>query len=511
MTGPMPSLSSPTQDFLSSADANQKWLVLLAMLLVAFITRFLYFGDPAYHADEQFYFLVADQMWHGALPFVDIWDRKPIGLFLIYAALWPLRHSDMLAVQIAGLCFAVGTGYTLWLIVRRHVSGIKACLPGLLYLLWLPTFGGANGQSPVFYNLFTAIAALLLLQAGDVDVKSRTFRRKGLGALLLVGLAMQVKYTAIVEGAFFGVYLIGLALHRGAPMSFIVRLAILGMLCAFGPTLAVMSFYAALGHLDAFVFANFISIFHRARLEAGYLKALIDYIIIMGLPLFLTAFAALVQTGLGIWARRGRVQDQIFLFGWVIAAFGGFVSVGNFYDHYTLPLLAPLLALSACFFEKTAMAAILSVILVGWPSVLTPKPRPETPSKSREAIYALADEMQPYLRHGGLFIYDGPSFLYVAARTPMPTPYVYPDHLANVVEQHALGIETGKEMDRILANRPAVIITADKPIIPLWNMTTRPKLLNALHRDYQEVNRYRNGSGYRSYILNVRRDLLASP
>ena len=55
------------------------------LLLVAIAARWLTFGNPLVHVDEEFYFVTAMRMWQGALPFVDVWDRKPVGLFLLYA------------------------------------------------------------------------------------------------------------------------------------------------------------------------------------------------------------------------------------------------------------------------------------------------------------------------------------------------------------------------------------------------------------------------------------------
>ncbi len=46
-------------------------------LAVALLIRGPTFGYPLLHIDEQFYLLVGDRMLHGALPYVDIWDRKP--------------------------------------------------------------------------------------------------------------------------------------------------------------------------------------------------------------------------------------------------------------------------------------------------------------------------------------------------------------------------------------------------------------------------------------------------
>ena len=72
-------LSKPSQDSF--------WLF-AGILLFATLVRCQTFGDPFIGFDEQFYLLVGDRMWHhGDLPFVDIFDRKPIGLFLIYAAI----------------------------------------------------------------------------------------------------------------------------------------------------------------------------------------------------------------------------------------------------------------------------------------------------------------------------------------------------------------------------------------------------------------------------------------
>lgn len=60
----------------------------VAFLLVAAIAlRASTFCDPFVNADEQFYLVVGDRMLHGLLPYVDIWDRKPIGLFLLYAGI----------------------------------------------------------------------------------------------------------------------------------------------------------------------------------------------------------------------------------------------------------------------------------------------------------------------------------------------------------------------------------------------------------------------------------------
>src|SRR3546814_16307956 len=58
--------------------------IMLLLLLAALIVRAPTFGNPVLHVDETFYFTVAHEMLRGDLVYVDILDRKPIGLFLIY-------------------------------------------------------------------------------------------------------------------------------------------------------------------------------------------------------------------------------------------------------------------------------------------------------------------------------------------------------------------------------------------------------------------------------------------
>ncbi|HET9630369.1 MAG TPA: hypothetical protein VFP14_12895, partial [Novosphingobium sp.] len=54
------------------------------LIAASLLLRLATFGDPNLHVDEGFYLLVGQEMHHGAVPYVDIWDRKPLGLFLIY-------------------------------------------------------------------------------------------------------------------------------------------------------------------------------------------------------------------------------------------------------------------------------------------------------------------------------------------------------------------------------------------------------------------------------------------
>jgi 4-amino-4-deoxy-L-arabinose transferase-like glycosyltransferase len=117
------------------------WLF-LGILLFATMVRWQTFGDPFIGYDEQFYLLVGDRMWyHGALPFVDIFDRKPIGLFLIYAAVRALGGQGLLQYQLVALLCVAATALLVARFARKIAGGIAPVTAACLYVIWLKLHG----------------------------------------------------------------------------------------------------------------------------------------------------------------------------------------------------------------------------------------------------------------------------------------------------------------------------------------------------------------------------------
>src|ERR1700712_2430079 len=108
------------------------------LLLFAALVRGQTLGDPFIGFDEQFYLLVGDRMWHhGALPFVDIFDRKPIGLFLIYAAIRALGGAGFLQYQLVALVCVAATALGIARFTQRIAGGIAPIAAACLYIVWL--------------------------------------------------------------------------------------------------------------------------------------------------------------------------------------------------------------------------------------------------------------------------------------------------------------------------------------------------------------------------------------
>jgi hypothetical protein len=141
---------APRDYFIARIQSIRTWewtAIAFSYLAIALVLRAVAFGNPV-HIDEQFYLLVGDRMLHGALPYVDIWDRKPIGLFLLYAAMRLLGGDAMLVYQLVALLFVVATSITINRIARYIAPPSGALIAGAAYLPFLSVFGCFGGQSP---------------------------------------------------------------------------------------------------------------------------------------------------------------------------------------------------------------------------------------------------------------------------------------------------------------------------------------------------------------------------
>jgi hypothetical protein len=447
------------------------------LLLAAVVLRAWDWGNPVIHVDEQYYLLVGDRILTGAVPYLDIWDRKPIGLFLLFAGLRLLPGDGILAYQLAATLAAWATAVLVFAGARTLDARPRGAMAAaLLYLVVLSLLGGRGGQAPVFYNLPVAIAGLLALRlpwrsaAGIVG--------SGAVACLLVGAAIQMKYTPAVEGAAIGL-LHGWALwRRNRDPARLARALLLWLLLGLAPSLAALGWYWRHGALDAFWFANVTSI----ALRPGYPFAEWG-MRLLGIAAQLAPLAICAVIGWRTRLRRGRIADAtVIAFAWLAAALVGFAAIGTFFDHYALPLLAPLCIAAAPVLGRSGRALVavsglaLTLFLVQRATL-----RDDGPAARRVARTVAANSGD-----GCPYVFIGDTVTYLLARACLPTPYAFPNLLAYTTEQGATGIDEAAEVRRILAARPPVIVTSDRQL-HIWNRGSRAALLAALARDYRLV------------------------
>ncbi|MAC11744.1 MAG: hypothetical protein CMN74_05875 [Sphingorhabdus sp.] len=471
------------------------------LVLFVLLLRFPYIGFPDIFIDEEFYLVVGDRLLNGQIPYVDVWDRKPIGLFLLFAGMRLLGGDAVVAYQLVAALFAIATSWFILLISRRYVGHAAALAGAIVYVAWLATLGGSGGQSPVFYNALTAAAGWMTIRSSEEHHFGRS-SRWAFGAMIVCGLTLQIKYTAVIEGVFFGLAIIWTMYRKGTSQVRITRLAVIMIALALAPTAAALIFYAAIGHLDAFVYANFFSVFDRLPQPGYEISNNLRLLSLVLLPVMICLPAAVA-----IFTRHpDKKMMRGFLAGWLVAAVLGFALIGNYFDHYALPVLVPACLILAMLFDQPKYGAIAFLVLIVW-ALLIANLRNVPKAESRELVSAMTREIKPYTDRGAtLYIDDAPMILYLETGAHAPWRTLFPFHLTDATEIDAVGVDTHAEMRKVIASSPGIILTSSAAFTPVVDEINRQALDDLIARNYVVTASF--GRPNRRYAVNVRRDLI---
>ncbi|MFC0590393.1 ArnT family glycosyltransferase [Novosphingobium aquiterrae] len=450
------------------AKPSSQWLVLVALGLAL---RIATFGDPNLHVDEAWYFLVGQEMHHGAIPYVTIWDRKPVGLFLLYY-LFAGLSSNVLAYQIPAWLFASTTAWVIARIAARWTGAQGAVLAGASYLLMLGPLEGFGGQTPVFYNLLIAAAAWLVLQSLDELDAGRPGWRM-LAAMALAGTALTFKQTTMFEAAFFGLFAAYRLWRSSAP-----RLRAAGWITAWvvigaAPTLVTAAWYVGHGFWPEFWQAMVLSNLAKAKPSAAEIALSSLRLLLRLYPIIAIAWLGTINPSLN---RQIRIERQFAII-WIFSAILGVVIVPNFYTHYALPALAPFIILNGFALGRRDIGFFLFAFIAAFTSLLYP---PMLRIDHRLSAKTM-DEMSTIIRkHGGdkgLLIYDGPTQLYTMTDTHPVSRLAFPPHLNNWRERNVSSFDTIEEVRHALAVKPGVIVTTITPTYTPGNGDTREMVM----------------------------------
>ena len=425
------------------------WIVLLLLLIAVVFTRASAFGNPLYSADDPLYLQFGLAIDHGQVPYLDIWDRKPLGLFLVYAAIGLLPGDPILAYQLAAALSVLATAVILYRIARLYSGTVGAVSAGLAFIILLPAFKGAAGQAQIFYEPLIAFAAWLVVAPVTGD---RLLRASG--AMLLCGVAFTIKQTVIVESALFGLWLVAVC-WRELGLVRAVRLAALLALVFAIPTFLTFGIMAGYGDLGLYLQSSFLSVLHKGN-EAGS----VGLARIVACLILLAPLAGFAAKGYRIRRKQhGKVPTrEIFLVSWTLAALGGVILIPRFYAYYPIPLLLPLSICASSLFERPGVGRLYLAGLVAVTFFQGDVLRFAQTQATRSQLAAVISDIRQEAHGGCLFVADGPGWLYTASGIGCRTRYRFPDHLSLVTESGAIGEDQGRAVEDILAQRPAVIV-----------------------------------------------------
>lgn len=470
---------------LAAVDLPRRWwadsLVLLGLTIAL---RAWQIGSPTIGMDQQFYQLVGERMADGAMLYRDIIDVKPPGIFFLHYLATAAFPAWPEAIQWFALACAWGTSLVVFLIGRKWADRRSALIAAALYLACLTLLDGFGAQSPVIYNLFIAGAALATLSAARDPSNSTRLFAWGSAAMLLCGLALVVKPTAVFEGVYFGMVLAWVTWRNRAHVAWSLACILLWIAIALLPAAAAYAAFAAQGAAKDLI-DSVVWMVLRTRSASG---AGLRLVVLCGLLLPLLGLCGVALCRMWRGGAGLESTQRAFATGWLFAAIGGFLVFGTYYNHYALPLLVPLTCVAAIGLRavrgRSAIQAILSIaviaVLIGGGLRYR---KAVSPRGSEAEFAAITAHLRSVLDGRCLYLMDAPPAFYSATGSCFATRFVFPHHLMD--EHFAAYPETSQteELRRTFAARPGAVMMRDRPSKyaspAAWSFLT-----SRLRRDY---------------------------
>ena len=331
--------------------------VVAAVLLTALSVAVLIPNHPAGRdpaEDTGVFFYAAQRLLDGGMPYRDIWDHKPPGVYFVDAAGLALgREVGVWLVQIAFLVAAALLGYRA---LRREFGPAAAFVGSLAWLFALPRLFLENGHTSFveFYALPLQFGALL------VFVETRTLTPlRAIAIGVLGGAAVVLKPTLI--GVWLAIGLVALLRERRSAVVPIALVAVGALL----PVAIVVAWAAARGVLDEMV--DQVLVYNRIYASFAPLSDRVAAVL-SGIRLTLPSGLAVVAICAWLYAVFTR-RFGATLLGIALVAFPLEVALsaqGRGYHYYFIAWL-PAMAILAAF----AVSEVLRIVprRIAWPAL----------------------------------------------------------------------------------------------------------------------------------------------
>ncbi len=457
----MDSQPAPCNQARMSAWRKSDGLAAMAFIALVCITRWPVLHRSVLDWDESLYFLMADAWRHGALPYSNIWDNKPLGIYAIFAVFQTLIPGTE-AIRAATMACVSVLAFTVYRITfaltGQRVAGLAA---GAVLIAASLSNDGLAGNTELFMAAFTAAAVLAALTG-----------RSGFLVGLLLGCAIMVKYVALFEAPVVAFWF----LSRQRRVAALLPLALGGLL----PLATVVLLYAAAGKLGLWWDCSAASNFRRV--DVPFTRGALDYA--FGIEwarwgrLYLSALAL---TGWAFWRRE---RDWLFLAAWFAAGFLGVAAAKSFFDHYFLQILPVLCVMLGVLVSqippRLGQLVLVMAALIGPIQAAQIAFHDATGPDSTAALGAALKGAS------SLYVFDGQPILYALAGAAPPTRYVLPSVLTGTALARVAGVDATAEVARIMAGAPEFVVARVPPPLdnPRANQAVYAEMAAFLAKDY---------------------------
>lgn len=187
------------------------WALLFALCIMA--TQFGGLGVEVWNGDETTFMLIARSVLDGHLPYTELFDNKPPGIFLVLAGAMALLGESLFVTRLLGDAALLVSTLFVFLIARRWVDPVSAGAGAVLNIALHATPIGQYTSTEMVSMAFIMGAAWCL-----VTGRGRLWPLFLAG--LLISIATLIRSNLGLQAVVVGVYLVMasfLSAHRAVP------------------------------------------------------------------------------------------------------------------------------------------------------------------------------------------------------------------------------------------------------------------------------------------------------
>jgi 4-amino-4-deoxy-L-arabinose transferase-like glycosyltransferase len=490
-------------------------VLLMAALVLTWILRMNFWGQP-FEMDEGAYGYMGWGMLNGLVPYKDMYDQKPPGIFVLNSLVFLLFEPTALNVKIFASIYSLGSVLAVFVVTRKLAGREEGCLAALLYAIFScgPHIQGGGVNSEVFMVLPYTLAAYFLLKL----VESGS-RKNYLYFGFWASLACTIKQVALVNFFWLASYLV-VRIWQRRQWDTVSRVLADGFLVVIGAIIPWLPFLLYFYWKDALVNFYFWQVrFNLHYIATGHQGMGYFYVFLAQMKSVLSAngflwLAALVGIGCRWPIIRRKVETSrletesrqqtawILMALWPIFSFIGVALGGRFFPHYFIQLVPSLAVLGGVglmdlirkvrgrgivFFRRPAGFGIVVILALAFLSFV----------KADAPYYLKYNGMQISLRQYNTPLFSVTRYIgkYLRERTePSDLIYVWgvsPEinfyalrkspnpYLMHTIMLYNLPWDSYKEVLESLHRSPP------KYVIAMWKMSIFPALQDYVRKNYR--------------------------
>jgi 4-amino-4-deoxy-L-arabinose transferase-like glycosyltransferase len=430
--------------------------ILGLFILLAIGLRFFSFYPMVIDHDESTYLVIAQEMLKGKIYWVDLFDTKPPGIFIVYSVLIGIAGKSIFFIRLLVAVWIALTAWGIFHLSKKWLStGPGPWFAGVAYIVMTSmfTYFGVSPNTELFFAGFSVLALLIVWHYPWQWV---AFVLAGLS----LGIGLAIKQVVLFDALPLGLFLLWRIIQdRVHIMERLLKLGVL-TLCSFIPTLAIAFWYYNQGYWEQFYFHQFVV---PGRYPADnewwdMTKFFIDYFIRF-FPITILVLYVLIKT------RRMAIPELAFLKLWAGFTILAAVIPGNIFYHYYIQAMPPFVLLAGFAFHpdiprEGIWQRVLSTrsgwIVLGLLSVITiyfqKKDYFDKPDHRRFIHNYIKEKKQ---KDVSIYTGDGHyQILYFSLNDDPPVAYPHPSLLWKDKHQENFEMDVDAEYKKVMDEKP---------------------------------------------------------